>query len=158
MMRLQETDGSRWIDVQFLKVANEKLVECRRVLKYTYVFGYYLPEGTARKRLFEHHQENLEKFTEHLSWLSEQSLEEFKKEEKRSEVVNYTRVTETFLKNLLKSVEDGLMEDEEEEEEGGGTGKKGGGEEETKSSAASSGGGGGGGGGGRGRRTGAVEA
>jgi hypothetical protein len=56
MMRLQETDGSRWIDVQFLKAANEKLVECRRVLKYTYVFGYYLPEGTARKRLFEHHQ------------------------------------------------------------------------------------------------------
>ncbi len=101
MMRLQETDGSRWIDVQFLKAANEKLVECRRVLKYTYVFGYYLPEGTARKRLFEHHQENLEKFTEHLSWLSEQGLEEFKKEEKRSEVVNYTRVTETFLKNLL---------------------------------------------------------
>ena len=49
MMRLQETDGSRWIDVQFLKAANEKLVECRRVLKYTYVFGYYLPEGTARK-------------------------------------------------------------------------------------------------------------
>lgn len=124
MMRLQETDGSRWIDVQFLKVANEKLVECRRVLKYTYVFGYYLPEGTARKRLFEHHQENLEKFTEHLSWLSEQSLEEFKKEEKRSEVVNYTRVTETFLKNLLKSVEDGLMdEDGEDMEEGGWEGK-----------------------------------
>lgn len=135
-------------------MANEKLVECRRVLKYTYVFGYYLPEGSARKRLFEHHQvssmhaarrsssphpslsdwmigsphllplpfpprrrrqqENLEKFTEHLSWLSEQSLDEFKSEGKRSEVVNYTRVTETFLRNLVKSVEDGLGDDDEE--------------------------------------------
>ncbi len=59
-------------------------------------------------------QENLEKFTEHLSWLAEQPLDEFKGEAKRSEVVNYTRVTETFLKNLLKSVEDGLGEEEEE--------------------------------------------
>jgi mevalonate kinase len=60
-------------------------------------------------------QENLEKFTEHLSWLAEQPLEEFKQEAKRSEAVNYTRVTETFLKNLLKSVEDGLGDDDDEE-------------------------------------------
>jgi len=29
--------GSPWIDVQFLKNAMEQLIECRRVLKYTYV-------------------------------------------------------------------------------------------------------------------------
>lgn len=74
----------------------EQLIECRRVLKYTYVFGYYLQEGTSRKTLFEHHQENLEKFTEHLSELSELKIEDLK--DKRSDVVNYTRVTERFLK------------------------------------------------------------
>lgn len=92
----------------------EQLIECRRVLKYTYVFGYYLPEGSARKRLFEDHQEKLEKFTEHLSELSELNLEELGGD-KRSEVVNYTRVTERFLKNLLRSVEEGLDEAGEEE-------------------------------------------
>ena len=54
--------------MQFLKSAMEQLIECRRVLKYTYVFGYYLPEGTARKRLFEHHQ------VSHSLRLSPQSL------------------------------------------------------------------------------------
>lgn len=112
--------GSRWIDVQFLKSAMETLIQCRRVLKYTYVFGYYLTEGTPTKRLFEHHQENLEKFTEHLSGLSELDLEELKGD-KRAEIVNYTRVTECFLKNLLKSVEEGLDEGGESEMKGGGS-------------------------------------
>jgi ariadne-1 len=45
MIQLQESsNGSnlRWSDVEFLKAANEQLVECRRVLKYTYVFSYYM--------------------------------------------------------------------------------------------------------------------
>jgi hypothetical protein len=43
MVLLQESrDYSTWTDVEFLKVANEQLVECRRVLKYTYTFAYYL--------------------------------------------------------------------------------------------------------------------
>jgi ariadne-1 len=104
--------------VQFLKNAMEQLIQCRRVLKYTYVFGYYLTDGTARKRLFEHHQENLEKFTEHLSELSEDNFEDLQGQDKRSEVINYTRVTERFLKGLLRSIEDGLDEAGEEEVKG----------------------------------------
>jgi len=43
MVLLQETrDNSTWADVEFLKSANEQLVECRRVLKFTYTFAYYL--------------------------------------------------------------------------------------------------------------------
>jgi len=38
------------------------------VLKYTYVFGYYLPNG-SEKTLFEFLQQDLEKNTEHLSEL-----------------------------------------------------------------------------------------
>ena len=43
MIQLQEArDSSKWTDVEFLKSANEQLVECRRVLKFTYTFAYYL--------------------------------------------------------------------------------------------------------------------
>lgn len=43
MVQLQETKfNSTWTDVEFLKTANEQLVECRRVLKFTYTFAYYL--------------------------------------------------------------------------------------------------------------------
>lgn len=43
MMILQDgLDNATWTDVEFLKAANEQLVDCRRVLKYTYVFAYYM--------------------------------------------------------------------------------------------------------------------
>ncbi|KAG7396947.1 E3 ubiquitin-protein ligase arih2 [Phytophthora boehmeriae] len=104
MIELQASHGdSSWIDVQFLNAATEQLIECRRVLKYTYVFGYYLPNG-KEKNLFEYLQENLEKNAEHLTGLSEMPLDKMN----RSEIINYTRVTETFLRNLLTGVEDGL--------------------------------------------------
>lgn len=88
MVLLQESsDDARWSDVEFLKTANEQLVECRRVLKYTYVYAYYLTatdKQAMRKERFEHHQEMLERFTENLSELSEKPLAEMD----RTDVVN----------------------------------------------------------------------
>ena len=53
MVLLQEQrNNSTWADVEFLKIANEQLVECRRVLKYTFTFAYYLtmpPKSPAKK-------------------------------------------------------------------------------------------------------------
>lgn len=53
MVLLQEQrNNSTWADVEFLKTANEQLVECRRVLKYTFTFAYYLtmpPKSSAKK-------------------------------------------------------------------------------------------------------------
>ena len=63
---IQEKEKSSWIDVEFLKQANEQIIECRRVLKYTYVLGFFLEDNTAVKHLFEHQQEMLEKNTEQL--------------------------------------------------------------------------------------------
>ena len=44
MVLLQEAsdNNTTWIDVQFLKTATEQLIECRRVLKYTYTYAYYM--------------------------------------------------------------------------------------------------------------------
>ena len=92
-----------------MKSATVQLVECRRVLKQTYVYAYYLPTDstTGRRERFEHHQEMLEKFTERLSELSEQSLEKMD----RADVVNMTRVVDRFVKNIVKYVEDEEDED-----------------------------------------------
>jgi ariadne-1 len=88
MILLQESsDDAKWSDVEFLKTANEQLVECRRVLKYTYVFAYYMTKHTMTKDRFEHHQEMLERFTENLSELSEKPLGEMD----RTDVVNQVR-------------------------------------------------------------------
>lgn len=104
MVTLQEQNvDTVWTDVEFLKTANEQLVECRKVLKYTYAFAYYLQDKEKRSR-FEFHQEMLEKFTENLSELSEKPLSEMN----RTEVVNQTRVVDRFMKNVLKYVDDGM--------------------------------------------------
>lgn len=103
MEELQATSSTSWADVTFLEQATEALLECRRVLKYTYALGFYMKEG-AEKRLFEHLQEHLEQSTEQLAELTEAPLEKMD----RSQVVNFTRVTMQFLNNLLNGVEDGL--------------------------------------------------
>lgn len=104
MVLLQEQNSDTvWTDVEFLKAANEQLVKCRKVLKYTYAFAYYLEDGDKRSR-FEYHQEMLERFTENLSELSEKPLQEMN----RTEVVNQTRVVDRFMKNVLKYVEEGM--------------------------------------------------
>jgi len=111
MVELQETTaGSSWIDVQFLKAANEMVIDCRRVLKYTYVYGYYLDPNHKKVRdLFENLQEHLEKFTESLSGMTELSVDQMD----RTEIVNVTRCTESFLANLIQGVDSGLdIEDE----------------------------------------------
>lgn len=86
MVLLQEQNSSNWADVEFLTAANKQLVECRKVLKYSYAFAFYLEEGDKKTR-FEYHQEMLERFTEHLSELSEKPIQEMN----RTEVVNQVR-------------------------------------------------------------------
>jgi ariadne-1 len=50
--------------VEHLLQAVELVVDCRRVLGYSYVLGYYLSDDSEERGLFEHHQEMLEKNTE----------------------------------------------------------------------------------------------
>lgn len=102
-LALASGSAASWSDVAFLESGTEALIECRRVLKYTYVFGYYMRDG-GEMRLFEHLQEQLERSTEHLAELTEAPLEKMD----RGEVVNFTRVTSQFLKNLLGGLEEGL--------------------------------------------------
>lgn len=103
MTQLQKSKAgagnNNWIDVQFIMDTVEQLIECRRVLKYTYAYAYSMEDG-PRKTLFEYNQGMLENNTEKLSELSEM------KEDKadRTQTVNYTKVTAQFLKSLLDDV------------------------------------------------------
>ncbi len=99
MTELQKKGGKGWIDVEFIMDAVEQVIECRRVLKYTYAYAYQLPDG-PRKTLFEYNQSMLEVNTEKLSELSEMNVEQVD----RSKVMNYTKVTAQFLKSLLDEV------------------------------------------------------
>ncbi|KAK9747733.1 hypothetical protein RND81_02G012300 [Saponaria officinalis] len=63
-------------ELVFLVNAWEQIIECRRVLKWTYAYGYYLPEHkTAKKTLFEYLQGEAEAGLERLHQYAEQQLD-----------------------------------------------------------------------------------
>jgi len=88
---------------EFYMEAAELLVECRRVLKYTYVYGYYLHDG-AGKVLFEYQQASAEGITERLSEMFHAPIEEIAAQP--LDFVNYIRVTKKYINNLVRSVEE----------------------------------------------------
>lgn len=92
-------------DLTYVREAAEQVLHCRRVLKYTYVLGYYLKDA-GQVKLFEHHQEMLEMNTEKLQEYSEsKALESMD----RGAVINLTRVTERFMSSLLANMAGGIV-------------------------------------------------
>eukprot|EP01112_Ceratiomyxa_fruticulosa_P000745 TRINITY_DN1067_c0_g1_i1.p1 TRINITY_DN1067_c0_g1~~TRINITY_DN1067_c0_g1_i1.p1 ORF type:complete len:814 (+),score=189.52 TRINITY_DN1067_c0_g1_i1:311-2752(+) len=88
----------------FLSEANSLLIECRRILKYTYTLGYYLRDGTAAKVFFEYLQASAEGITERLSSGFFLPVEEIDAEDLKNRI----RVTHKFTNNLVLSIEEGL--------------------------------------------------
>jgi ariadne-1 len=66
MELLQSLRGAGLQEVQFLLKAVNSVIACRRVLQWTYVYGFYLPSNSKDRVLFESHQQRLEQFTEKL--------------------------------------------------------------------------------------------
>eukprot|EP00736_Rhodelphis_marinus_P008033 Rmarinus@m.19485 len=67
MESLHNTDKSvMWIDVQYLEDAARIVIQCRKVLRWSYVHAYFLPSGPSRE-LFENYQQGLENATEQLA-------------------------------------------------------------------------------------------
>jgi ariadne-1 len=107
MKEIQDAGNGAWIDIQYLRQAVLQVIECRLVLKYTYVLGYFMPAG-PQKQLFEYQQEMLEKNTDQLSEFTENpNIESID----RTNVVNLTRITGIFLHDLMEFMmnnDDGL--------------------------------------------------
>ncbi len=51
--------GGRKLDLTFIQDAVQELLKCRRVLKATYCYGYYL-NGIISKKQFEHMQVSID--------------------------------------------------------------------------------------------------
>jgi len=102
----------RSADTKFLMEAIEQLLRNRRVLQYSYVYGYYLDKKSQERNLFEYLQEDLEKHTNYLSTLFEtpvDKIEDYQAFMKwKEQVTNYTRITKKFLDNFVEGVSKGL--------------------------------------------------
>jgi len=75
VQQLHDKHGFEIIELQFLYEALRQVRACRRVLKWSYVYGYYLDEGGPEKNLFEHLQKNLEEKTDNLHEMLEKDFE-----------------------------------------------------------------------------------
>jgi len=102
MDKLQALSGSGLQGVQFLLAAVNSVIECRRLLQWSYALGYYLKDGSDVKSLFELHQQRLETFTEQLSQMTEQKLEQLMGAQIRSDIINLTRVVEKYRQNIVE--------------------------------------------------------
>jgi len=94
--------GMTWADVRFVKDATIALMECRNILKHTYIYGYYLPEKTNRD-IFEHLQSDLETGVERLSGLLED-----KGEKDKMKIMNAT----DYVRKRQVTLAESLMEGE----------------------------------------------
>uniref|UniRef100_A0A2P2NHI9 RBR-type E3 ubiquitin transferase n=1 Tax=Rhizophora mucronata TaxID=61149 RepID=A0A2P2NHI9_RHIMU len=103
----------------FLAEAWQQIVECRRVLKWTYAYGYYLPgNNLAKKQLFEYSQGQAESGLERLHGCAEKELKEFLEADRPSEkfsefrknLIGLTTVTKNYFDNLVTALENGLSD------------------------------------------------
>merc|ERR1719401_1063408 len=137
VQELHDSHGFEIVELQFLYEALKQVRTCRRVLKWSYVYGYYLEQAGPAKNLFEYLQKNLEEKTDNLHELLEKDIKDYlpNKDGKdknamssatpngclddsdksikekfmqfRSNVTNFSSVTKKFMEEIL----DGLSGD-----------------------------------------------
>ncbi|MFS7983185.1 putative IBR domain, E3 ubiquitin ligase RBR family, TRIAD supradomain-containing protein [Helianthus anomalus] len=108
------------MQLRFIIDAWLQIVECRRVLKWTYAYGYYIPKIEHAKRLFfEYVQGEAEVGLERLHGCAEKELRtyivngEATEEEFNSfrvKLTDLTSVTRSYFENLVRALENGLSE------------------------------------------------
>ncbi|KAI3470574.1 hypothetical protein Pfo_027237 [Paulownia fortunei] len=105
--------------LKFVTQAWDQIVECRRVLKWTYAYGYYLSlTASAKMGLFGYLQGEAEAALERLHHCAEKEMgdylladcpsEDFK--DFRSKLARLTAVTRNYFENLVRALENNLSE------------------------------------------------
>jgi len=106
--------GVRSADTKFMLECAEQLLMCRRILEFSYVYGYNLLQTKAdhERSLFEYLQEDVEKHTNELSEAYEKELKDIADYkafiEWKERVTNLTRVCAKFVGNFSEGVRNGL--------------------------------------------------
>eukprot|EP00803_Ostreobium_quekettii_P000363 evm.model.scf_159.2 EVM.evm.TU.scf_159.2 scf_159:22345-29222(-) len=116
--------------LKFILEAWNQVVECRRILKYSYAYGYYaFQDGDeSKKSFFEFLQGDAEKSLENLHSMVEKKLKdvldaEFSVDsfqEFRKNLIGLTDVTRTYFEKLVKQLEKGFEKIEQLYEAHGG--------------------------------------
>lgn len=114
---LSQVQNLTMVETEFLIEAWEQIVSCRRFLKWTYAYGFYLPmEEEGKRKFFEYVQGEAESALERLHHCSEKELEPFIKEksfefyEFKRKLSGLTAVTRNYFRNLVTALENGLSE------------------------------------------------
>ena len=109
-----------YLEVQFLTDAINTVIDCRRMLKNTYVFGYYLKK-CKEIALFEHNQSLLDANTDRLhEMLEQESIPNLFKLTQvsdfniafmsfRNKVINLMSSMQTYKTNLLDEIENKMI-------------------------------------------------
>ncbi|KHG25604.1 putative E3 ubiquitin-protein ligase ARI8 -like protein [Gossypium arboreum] len=117
--KLSETQCQPESQLKFITEAWLQIIECRRVLKWTYAYGYYLPENEhAKRHFFEYLQGEAESGLERLHQCAEKELQVYLNAEEqlkdfnefRSKLAGLTSVTRNFFENLVRALENGLSD------------------------------------------------
>jgi len=86
---------------EFLMEAQKLLIQVRHALKYTYVFGFFLPQDDSFRALFEDQQTRLESVTETLADLTFAPMTELNPQA----IKNQTRVVKNFMQAIVAEFE-----------------------------------------------------
>jgi hypothetical protein len=90
-------EGMHWKQVDFVKHATQLVLQCRRVLSWSYARAFFIKDKST-KQLFEYRQSELEEFTEKLNQMTEGSLEALTRD--RLLVLDWTRALTRYLDNM----------------------------------------------------------
>ncbi|KAF7132220.1 hypothetical protein RHSIM_Rhsim09G0029900 [Rhododendron simsii] len=119
LKKLSDKQSQPETQLKFMTEAWLQIVECRRVLKWTYAYGYYLPEPEQVKRqFFEYLQGEAEAGLERLHLCAEKDVQTYLGREPpptdfndfRSKLVGLTSVTRKYFENLVRAFENGLSD------------------------------------------------
>ncbi|KAL5215589.1 hypothetical protein ABZP36_006990 [Zizania latifolia] len=115
--KLSDTQSQPESQLKFIIEAWLQIVECRRVLKWTYAYGFYLPEHEhAKRQFFEYLQGEAESGLERLHQCAEKELQIYLEAESpskdfndfRTKLAGLTSVTRNYFENLVRALETGL--------------------------------------------------
>ncbi|KAJ8559822.1 hypothetical protein K7X08_003880 [Anisodus acutangulus] len=117
--KLSEIQCQPESQLKFIIESWQQVVECRRVLKWTYAYGYYLPEHEhAKRQFFEYVQGEAEAGLERLHRCAEKELQTYLYATRaskdfndfRTKLAGLTSVTRNYFENLVRALENGLTD------------------------------------------------
>ena len=95
-----------WFQQNFVRKACKILQECRKTLMYSYVFNFYVSDGTTTKTIFEGIQGHLRCKVERLSAFLEREVHTLNENNASNELQAVVEFCEKFLKQLIEYVKE----------------------------------------------------